>query len=693
MDNLDELKNIDLEQVNKILDTLSPEEKELTLKILNDYITEGKSNTLDTLILEDYAEVPVDIETFVDNYDYLGNAWHDASGNSKLYPYWRKELKKLFPNNLDTTVNNAIFSGSRGRGKSEICVLLVAYLLHRILCLKNPIEFFHLKATEKIVFAFMNIKLDLAEEIATSKFQNTIKSSPWFLRHGTLEGRTKKIWVPQKYVNKNGEEQEVIDIKIGSQADDLIGLPVYCAFFDEISFIKNKSIDEQKKKAYDMIDTAIGGMKTRFVHKGKNPTLLMLASSKRSDKSFLEEHMRKKLKSEKTNVYISDGSVWECKPKGTYSEETFAVAVGNRFLTSVIIPEGVDEEEYYAKGYTQIIHPPIDFKSNFIDDIDRALCDFAGISSSSLSKYINGQVFNDIITDRIQNAFSSEVLTIGTGPEDKEVQYYNFFDVNKIDPALKSKPLFIHLDMSSGSGGKGDKTGIAGVFIRGKKPSTDPNLQAKDLFYSLAFSVSIKAPKGYEISFEKNRNFIRWLKKQGFNIKGITCDQFQSTDLRQQLSAEGYPVELLSVDRVDTDKICKPYQAFKSAIYEKRLEIYEDKLLRQEVINLERNIDTGKVDHPEGGSKDKSDAVCGALYNASLHAEQFAFDYGETAEELLLANSGQSEINYDDQMLVDFQKELEKIGDPLGKSRLKEANDMFAPTTDYSMFNDDIVIL
>ena len=44
-------------------------------------------------------------------------------------------------------------------------------------------------------------------------------------------------------------------------------------------------------------------------------------------------------------------------------------------------------------------------------------------------------------------------------------------------------------------------------------------------------------------------------------------------------------------------------------------------------------------------------------------------------------------------MLVDFQKELEKIGDPLGKSRLKEANDMFAPTTDYSMFNDDIVIL
>ena len=110
-------------------------------------------------------------------------------------------------------------------------------------------------------------------------------------------------------MNKDGEEQEVIDIKIGSQADDLIGLPVYFAMFDEVSFIRNKSVEEQKRKANDMIDTAIGGMKTRFVHKGKNPTLLCLASSKRSDKSFLEEHMKKKLISEKENVYISDGSV------------------------------------------------------------------------------------------------------------------------------------------------------------------------------------------------------------------------------------------------------------------------------------------------------------------------------------------------------------------------------------------------
>ena len=209
---------------------MSPEERSLAISILKEYGFEGKSETFEDLIYEDYKEIPVDILTFVDDDRYLGSAWHDAQGNSKLYPYWRKELLKIFPDNITTNVNNAIFSGSRGRGKSEICVLIACYLLHRILCLKNPIEYYHLKSTEKIVFAFMNIKLALAEEIATTKFQNTIKSSPWFLAHGTLEGRTKKVWVPNKYLNANGEEQEAVDIKIGSQADDLIGLPIYFCF-------------------------------------------------------------------------------------------------------------------------------------------------------------------------------------------------------------------------------------------------------------------------------------------------------------------------------------------------------------------------------------------------------------------------------------------------------------------------------
>ena len=130
------------------LDKLSPAERELALSILKEYSETGVSQQLNDLVMEDYAEVPVDILTFVDDNEYLGHAWHDAEGKSKLYPYWRKELKKIFPDNLHTSVNNAIFSGSRGRGKSEVASLIAAYLLHRILCLKDPIGYFHLKPTE-----------------------------------------------------------------------------------------------------------------------------------------------------------------------------------------------------------------------------------------------------------------------------------------------------------------------------------------------------------------------------------------------------------------------------------------------------------------------------------------------------------------------------------------------------------------
>lgn len=664
-----------------ILDTLSPAEKELALSILKEYSETGESQKHAELKYADYNEIPVDIITFVDSYDYLGNAWHDAEGKSKLYPYWRKELLKIFPDNITTTVNNGIFSGSRGRGKSEICILIAAYLLHRILCLKDPVAHFHLKPTEKIVFAFMNIKLSLAEEIGIAKFQNTIQSSPWFMNHGQLEGRTKKLWVPQTF-----NEQEAIDIKIGSQADDLIGLPIFFAFFDEVSFQRNQDVEKQKQKANDMIDTAIGGMKTRFVYQGKNPTFLALASSKRSDKSFLEEHMKKKLKSEKDNVYISDGPVWEVKPEGTYSKETFRIALGNKFLQSMVIPDEDDDSTYLAKGY-KIIEAPVDFRADFLDDIDRALCDFAGISSSSITKYINGAAVHQLTTNRIQNPFVREILEIGNGPEDI-AQYYDFFDLTKIDRNLKSKPLFIHMDMSV----SGDKTGISGVFIRGKKTSLNTEAQSADLFYSLAFSVAIKAPKGRQISFEKNRNFIRWLRRQGFNIKGISTDSYQSVDTGQQLAAENFNYTMLSVDRVDSNThICKPYQYLRSTVYEQRLEMYEARLLIQELTDLERNMDSGKVDHPEGSSKDIADALCGAIFNASSHAEEYAHDYGETAEELLRANDDSYKLDAN-QVAASMEDELKRLRADLFPSMLVHPSDADLGTYNYSMYNDIIIL-
>ena len=647
------------------LENLSPEERAFALKILEEYATnDGTSKLLDDLKYADYEEIPVDIITFIKDSNYLGNAWHTSDGKCKLFPYWEKRLKELFPDNLTTAVNNAIFSGARGLGKSEVAVAIGSYLMYRVMCLKNPHDHFNLKPTEKLTFAFMNITKELAESIGISKFQNTIKLSPWFLKHGTLTGRDNIVWNPPDY----------IEIVIGSQASHVIGKPVLFAFFDEISFIKNQDIDKQKKKAMDMIDTAIGGMKTRFFYKGHSPALLVLASSKRSEKSFLEVHMKKKVESEKDNVLIVDEPVWNIRPADNYSGKRFNVALGNKFLTSQVLADTETNLDFWRDRGYKILSVPVEFRADFLDDIDRALCDFAGISSSEITKYISGTAVADIKNTSMANPFSRDIIEVGNGKEDT-TQYYDFFDFEKVPKAMLGKPLFIHLDMSV----SGDMTGIAGVWISGKKPSVNELSQSNDLFYKLAFSVSIKAPKGRQISFQKNKNFIYWLRERGFKIKGISTDSFQSVETGQDLTAKGYNYTQISVDRVESStNICRPYQYFRTAIYEKRLEIYDSRTLIDEITDLERNINTGKIDHPDGGRKDVCDAVCGAIFHASQYAEEFAYDYGESLEATTSVNSERAYSTDMQQVAIDFEMEMQKLLDPMqstDSSRITTANE------------------
>ena len=170
-----------------ILKSLSEDERAIALSILKELGESGESSTYNDLIFSDYNEIPVDIETFLTDDNYLGKSWKDAGGKSKLYPFWLDTLKKIFPNNFDTQYNTLLETGARGVGKSELaCGAVGTYLLYRIMCLKHPLEFYHLKPTEKIVFAFMNIKKELSEAIAMDKFQKTIQLSPWFMSRGTM---------------------------------------------------------------------------------------------------------------------------------------------------------------------------------------------------------------------------------------------------------------------------------------------------------------------------------------------------------------------------------------------------------------------------------------------------------------------------------------------------------------------------
>lgn len=652
--------------MNKALEKLNEQERELALKILKEFAHDGNSRTYAELVYADYKEIPVDIETFLSDDNYLGIAWKDAEGKSKLYPFWLEQLKDLFPNNIDTNYDVLLESGARGIGKSEVaCGAAGAYEMYRVMCLKNPLEHYHIKNTEKIAFAFMNIKLDLAKAIAMDKFQKTIQKSPWFMSRGSMTQKDNQpFWNPP----------DPIEIIIGSQSDDVIGRPIFFAFFDEISFLKNQDVEKQKEKAKDMINTAKGGMKTRFIYKGKNPTLLVVASSKKSEQAFMESYIRELTANEGDNVKIVDEAVWDVKPKGTYSEETFYVGLGNKYLSNIVIPrEDYDKLDYYIKKGYKLLQMPVDFEADAKGNLERVLCDYAGISSFSSNKFLSAERVADVVDDTSLNPLPA-IITCGDAKEDTS-QYYNWFVWDRLDKKYLNKPLFIHLDMSKSR----DKTGIAGVWIIGKKPTVDGN-PGKDLLFKVAFSTSIEAPKGRQISFEKNRNFIRWCKAQGFRIKKITCDTYQSADLQQIMTSEGYSCDILSVDRVENvpgqqGGVCKPYQYLRNVIYENRIilnkvEEKTNELLYNELVQLEINNNTGKVDHPDKGSKDQADAVCGATYTASSFADEYAHDYGEDAEITLKVN--ETSKNKGEQMTVDLQQQLMSMREYLNPKYIDE---------------------
>lgn len=680
----------DLSKLNlEALDGLTEEEKKVALSILKEYSNQGTSKLYDDIVFEDYEEIPVTIDEFLTNPMYLGKGLINEEGKFTVFPYWVKTLKKIFPNNIDTAYNTLILTGGIGLGKSFVAVIAMLYLLYRMICLKDPYLHYGLQPIDKITFSLINITLDAAKGVAWDKMQQLLQSSPWFMAHGTLKGRGNVEWQPPKG----------IELIVGSKNNHVIGRAVFSNFTDEVNFGVSSDVEKLKKKQKTLISQVDARMQSRFMKGTKLPTLQIIASSKRSEQSFLETYIELKKKTENKTTLIIDEPQWVIR-NDKDSKEKFYVAVGNKFLASEVLPKNAGEDildAYRKKGYN-LLAVPIGYYQNFIEDVDVALTDIAGISTINSMKYISGIRWSSVKTPDYKNPFIRDVIEVGNAPDDR-AQYYHFFDMSAIDKNLLARPLYIHLDMSL----SGDKTGIAGIWITGKQATTDMST-SKELFYKLAFSVSIKAPKGYQVSFEKNRNFIRWLREQGFVIKGISSDTFQSAQMQQQLKADGFEVSTISVDRLQTldkvpgraedgstpsRKVCIPYQYFKSTLYERRLTVYDKcDLLTDEVLGLEKQAD-GHIDHPEGGtqgSKDQCDAMVGALYNASLHAEEFSYDYGENYQALAAVNFG------DNNSTLDLNKSMEEELKKLGPVLPTHPSNVFTKTDNYTLYGDFLIL-
>lgn len=668
-----DLNNI-LDITDEEFQQLDKEEREFVIKIIKEYQETGESKTLDNLYKRDYEEIPVDIHTFMHSSKYLGNALYDPEGRFTIFPYWEKKLKEIFPTNTTTRYNTIVFTGAIGLGKSTIAVICLLYLLYRLLCLRDPYLYYGMQPIDKISISLMNITLENAKGVALDKMNQMILSSQWFMQHGTMSGTTNLKYTPEKH----------IELITASSNNQVIGRAIFGNFTDEVNFGLTSDVEKLKKKQKTLISQIDARMKSRFMRGTYLPTLNIIASSKNSEQSFLEDFINSKIENESKNTLIVDEPQWVVDSRKD-SKTRFWVAVGNKFLANEVLPVDANEslvDEYRAKGYS-LIHVPIGYHENFIENLDGALQDIAGIATASSLKYISGMKWNECVKDNISNPFTKEILEVGDAKDDK-TQYYDFFDMSKISAELKSRPWYVHLDMSV----SGDKTGIAGTCILKKRVSENGEDKSKSLFFRLGFSVAIKAPSGAQISFDKNKRFIYWLKEQGFNLKKVTSDTYQSAPVLQDLRANGIDCDTLSVDRLTGDgknKICEPYHYFRSTIYEQRIEVYKTRLLTDEVVGLERLSD-GHIDHTSAGinSKDVSDAVCGSVYEASKHAEEFAYDFGEMADMLADVNAGSDSVN-------DLQSELNREMAQNALNRLTRTNPTFADKHKLNIEVDNIL--
>ena len=100
------------------------------------------------------------------------------------------------------------------------------------------------------------------------------------------------------------------------------------------------------------------------------------------------------------------------------------------------------------------------------------------------------------------------------------------------------------------------------------------------------------------------------------NLRYVSADTYQSADTLQLLSQQGFVTGVRSIDRDP-----RPYDVPKTALYDGRVELPAHSVLLRELLALERDAGTGRVDHPPHGSKDLADALAGVVYGLTMRCE------------------------------------------------------------------------
>ena len=528
---------------------------------------------------------------------------------------------------------------SIGWGKSWLAAILIDWLIYELSCLKNPQIFYGLAPMSQISFMNLSVSATHAQRVVYRYIRDMIDESPYFQKEFPRATRLQTIIdFPQKFISViPGSSSELAPL-----GENLFGGVIDEANFFQVVRGSKKIVNpaerewDQAKKLHDSIWRR---MKSRYQSLGRVPGYLVLCSSAKHPADFLE---RLSANADGVETVVFDHSEWETKPTTRYSGKHFFLFTGD----GKTVPRKIEESEvkaYEKRG--EVCAIPVEYEKDFNADMEGAIRDILGKNLRSINRFMPDDnrivgmfeknlpmPFVDswpegIPYDRLEMAINVDLL--GREAEDKET--HRRYARAKVHPgALRCA----HIDLSS----TGDSTGIAIVHVgnikeikrmRSKKRNyapiynafgmeetediDEPVTEAVPVIY-VDFVARINPPMIGEIEFEKIREILYQFRDLlGIRFSRITYDQYGSRE-SQQVLRKRFGEEV--VGYASADKTPDPYLVLKECINESRIKCYPYKPLLDELRALQRNLQTGKIDHPSGGAKDCSDAVACATFAA-----------------------------------------------------------------------------
>ena len=545
-----------------------------------------------------WQEKPVDIWTFLYHPKYLGNLFNN-NGKSTIYPFWMRLMDDLYPSPFYTRYNELLLSCAIGLGKSTItCGCLATYELYKLLCLKNPAEYYGLMSNSVIVTALFSSTMDLVTGVNWPKLRDAMMMSPWFKERLNLSDQDPKI--------RSLDLDKNVAIQLGSRTQHAISRDVLIAIVDEGNAgVLNDQVRDNYNEIYRR-------RKSRFESGFRVPGLLVACSSPKGEDDFINSRINRE-KNNPGTLIIDNVAEWDVKDKG-YSGKKFFLFMGDDKQDGRPLENTEDLSTFDEQ---LILQAPIEVLPEFQKDFIGALRDIAGrrsVNSTTLFKS------RDKISTACsgKNIFTKDIIELEVTATLDDIKPY--LSYTNIQTFLKRKySRFIGIDF----GLNGDKFGFAMGYAKYPDNTEESERKYVDKEYIIEGAVSFKAKTKDGVPSAAVREMIRYFRLLGFPIQLITADKPGQVML-QDLLRDGFTVQYLSVD---TSRI--PYLTMKDQVSLGTLTAPDSELLRWEICHL---IDDGKkIDHPNEviggwctenfgitvpGSKDMSDACAQLIYSA-----------------------------------------------------------------------------